>query len=75
MEDKKEIQRKSSILKFQNIFSRNKNQEEELVDGLIDNDRFASLLNAEGAIEVADKVYYYTERMDCFLLIPKMKNF
>lgn len=74
MEDKKEIQRKSSILKFQNIFSRNKNQEEELVNGLIDNDRFASLLNAEGAIEVADKVYYYTEN-GLFFADPKMKNF
>lgn len=61
IEHKNEIQRKSPILKSQNIFSRNENQEDELVDDLIDNDRFASLLNAEGAIEVADKVYYYTE--------------
>ncbi|MDY6025641.1 hypothetical protein [Bergeyella zoohelcum] len=51
---------KSNILKKQQIFNRMEENGDEIE--LIDNDRFAAILNAEGAVGVEGKVYYYTEK-------------
>lgn len=60
-------QKKNNILNKSNIFakkSRNSDfsESEDEENLLISNDNFASLLSAEGHIEIADKVYFYTEK-------------